>query len=290
MKTSFKQKRNLRGDGPASRTSTKRKAGSDSNQTTGKQGRLMRDIENSAAMILQRQQQERSFNQPLQRQPEEEEELQMQQAPIQQQSGLEEEELMQGKFGTVQRLPEDEDELQMQQSPMQQKPELDEEELMQGKFASLQRQPEEEELMQGKFDALQCQSLEEEEEPLQGKSEPALQREQQADSRSNQTGMPDSLKAGIEALSGQDLSAVRVHYNSSRPKEVNALAFAQGNAIHLGSGQERHLPHEAWHTVQQREGRVEPTLEMGGEKINDDSALEREADVMGARARQYRKR
>ncbi len=101
----------------------------------------------------------------------------------------------------------------------------------------------------------------------------------------NQTGMPDQLKSGIEALSGMDLSGVRVNRNSDKPAQLNALAYAQGNEIHLGPGQEQHLPHEAWHVVQQAQGRVRPTVQMaGGMPVNDDEGLEREADLMGARA------
>ncbi|WP_431046498.1 DUF4157 domain-containing protein [Roseateles sp. L2-2] len=100
----------------------------------------------------------------------------------------------------------------------------------------------------------------------------------------NRTGMPDGLKSGIESLSGTDLSDVRVHRNSSQPAQLNALAYAQGNDIHLGPGQEAHLPHEAWHVVQQREGRVQPTMQMQGVDINDDVGLEAEADRMGDKA------
>ena len=100
----------------------------------------------------------------------------------------------------------------------------------------------------------------------------------------NQTGLPDQLKTNVESLSGHDLSDVRVHYQSSEPASLNALAYAQGNDIHLAPGQEQHLPHEAWHVVQQREGRVQPTLQLhSGIAVNDDSGLEREADQMGAR-------
>lgn len=101
----------------------------------------------------------------------------------------------------------------------------------------------------------------------------------------NRTGLPDRLKSGVESLSGHDLSDVNVHYNSSAPGRLNAHAYAQGREIHVAPGQERHLPHEAWHLVQQAEGRVQPTLQMqGGVAVNDDPGLEREADVMGARA------
>ncbi len=114
---------------------------------------------------------------------------------------------------------------------------------------------------------------------------PAVQRK---DSRpSNQTGLPDNLKSGIESLSGMSMDAVKVHYNSSQPAQLNALAYAQGTDIHVGPGQEQHLPHEAWHVVQQAQGRVKPTTQMKeGVPVNDDEGLEREADTMGARALQ----
>jgi hypothetical protein len=101
----------------------------------------------------------------------------------------------------------------------------------------------------------------------------------------NFTGLPDQLKSNIEALAGLSMDAVRVHYNSTKPAQLNALAYAQGSDIHLGPGQVRHLPHEAWHVVQQAQGRVRPTLQMaGGVAVNDDAELEREADVMGPKA------
>jgi len=106
-----------------------------------------------------------------------------------------------------------------------------------------------------------------------------------ANSKPNSTGMPDTLKTGLESYSGIDLSDVKVHYNSSRPAQLQALAYAQGKEIHLGPGQEKHLPHEGWHVVQQRQGRVKPTSQMkGGVYINDNDGLEREADAMGAKA------
>jgi len=150
-------------------------------------------------------------------------------------------------------------------------------ELVQGKFPA-QLQPEEEEKLplQGKF-VLQRAALPEEEKPVQGKFTTQLQ--------ANNTGMPDSLKSGVENLSGMDMSDVKVHYNSSKPAQLSALAYAQGNDIHVGPGQEKHLPHEAWHVVQQRQGRVQPTMQMKESvPVNDDPGLEHEADVMGAKA------
>jgi hypothetical protein len=100
----------------------------------------------------------------------------------------------------------------------------------------------------------------------------------------NRTGMPDKLIVGLEQLSGVDLSAVRVHYNSTEPAKLNALAYTHGKDIQIGPGQEKHLPHEGWHVVQQMQARVKPTMQMRGILLNDDGGLEREADVMGAKA------
>lgn len=75
---------------------------------------------------------------------------------------------------------------------------------------------------------------EEDEETIQGKLSAPIQR--------NETGMPDNLKAGIENLSGFPMDDVRVHYNSSKPATVQALAYTQGTDIHIAPGQEKHLP------------------------------------------------
>jgi hypothetical protein len=100
----------------------------------------------------------------------------------------------------------------------------------------------------------------------------------------NRTGLPDKLKAGAEALSGHSLDDVRVHYNSAKPAQMQALAYAQGSEIHVAAGQEKHLPHEAWHVVQQKQGRVRATRQLKGIGVNDSVALEQEATVMGQRA------
>ncbi len=97
-------------------------------------------------------------------------------------------------------------------------------------------------------------------------------------------GLPGELRAGLEALSGRDLSGVRVNYDSPRPAQLNAHAVAQGPVIDVGPGKEKHLAHEGWHAVQQMQNRVRPTMDLDGTPVNDDATLEREADVMGARA------
>lgn len=100
-------------------------------------------------------------------------------------------------------------------------------------------------------------------------------------------GLPPAVQRGVEALSGMSMDHVRVHYNSPKPAQLNAHAYAQGSDIHVAPGQAHHVPHEAWHVVQQAKGRVRPTVQMAqGVAVNDDRHLEREADVMGARAMQ----
>lgn len=199
-----------------------------------------------------------------------------QSAPLQR---VEDEELLQGKFETAQLMEEEE--------PLQGKfvaQRVEEEEPLQGKFATAQLM-EEEEPIQGKFEPLQRAA--EEEEPLQGKfsSNATAQREQ----KPNNTGMPDNLKSGIENLSGYSMDDVKVHYNSDKPAQLNAHAYAQGTDIHVAPGQEQHLPHEAWHVVQQKQGRVQPTMQMkAGVPVNDDVSLESEADAMGAKAIQLK--
>ncbi|MBU3030107.1 eCIS core domain-containing protein [Paracoccus marinaquae] len=142
-----------------------------------------------------------------------------------------------------------------------------------GDGRALQRAgPDEEDLMQGRFgtaaDPVQRQ---EDEEMLQAK--PA-----------SSGGLPEGLQQSMQMMSGADLSGVQVHYNSAAPAQVGAHAFAQGNDIHLASGQERHLPHEAWHVVQQQQGRVQPTTQIGDVAVNDSPSLEAEADRMGEQA------
>lgn len=175
---------------------------------------------------------------------------------------VEEEEPLQGKFAAIQMMEEDEP--------------------LQGKFHTIQML-EEEEPLQGKFFPIQRL---EDEEPLQGKFGTI---QKQATQTSNNTGMPNQLKSGIEGLSGIDVSDVKVHYNSSKPAQLNAHAYAQGSDIHIAPGQEKHLPHEAWHTVQQKQGRVKPTVQMKENiPVNDDPSLENEADVMGAKALNFK--
>ena len=112
--------------------------------------------------------------------------------------------------------------------------------------------------------------LKEEDDPAQREAAP------------NRTGLPDQLKAGVENLSSISLDDVKVHYNSAKPAQLNALAYAQGTDIHIAPGQEQHLPHEAWHIVQQAQGRVKPTMQRKGLRVNDDETPEKQTDVIQA--------
>ena len=77
---------------------------------------------------------------------------------------------------------------------------------------------------------------------------------------------------------------VKVHYNSPKPSHINALAYTQGNEIHLSPGQEKYLPHESWHVVQQKQQRVSGNMQITGLSVNNDPHLEQEADMMGKKA------
>jgi hypothetical protein len=103
--------------------------------------------------------------------------------------------------------------------------------------------------------------------------------------KENKTGIPDGLKAGMESVSGMSLNDVSVHRNSDKPAQLQAHAYAQGTDVHLAPGQEKHLPHELGHVVQQKQGRVAPTVQLKGQvPVNDSPSLEKEADTLGAKA------
>lgn len=97
-------------------------------------------------------------------------------------------------------------------------------------------------------------------------------------------GLPDQLRQRIEKMSGLSLDDILVFYGSTKPEQLGAHAFAQGNQIHLAPNQEQHLPHEAWHIVQQRQGRVQSTAQVGDTPVNDQAQLEQEATTLGSLA------
>lgn len=94
----------------------------------------------------------------------------------------------------------------------------------------------------------------------------------------NRTGIPAHIKNIAEQRSGLSFDDVRVHYNSSKPAQLQALAYTQGNEVYIGPGQEKHLMHELGHVVQQKQGRVRANKTISGMLLNDEARLEKEAD------------
>ncbi len=102
------------------------------------------------------------------------------------------------------------------------------------------------------------------------------------ESSANNTGIPNAMKEKFEQRSGISFDDVRVHYNSSKPVQFQALAYTQGNQIYVGPGQEKHLAHELGHIVQQKQGIVKPTGYLNGIPLNNDPALEQDADKISS--------
>lgn len=102
--------------------------------------------------------------------------------------------------------------------------------------------------------------------------------QKKSEAEKNNTGLSDSMKQALERKTGFSADDVRVYRNSSLPAKMGALAISQGSDIHLGPGNERFLNHELGHWVQKKMGRVTATKMENGVPINDDPALEQEAD------------
>lgn len=100
--------------------------------------------------------------------------------------------------------------------------------------------------------------------------------------------LPLKLRRGMEKLTGITLSHVRVFYNSTKPAQVQAYAYAQGRNIYIAPGQEQHLPHELGHVVQQAKGMVKPTVNINGVEVNDETWLEEHATELGQLAAESR--
>lgn len=100
----------------------------------------------------------------------------------------------------------------------------------------------------------------------------------------NNTNIPRKMKTKFEHSSGFSFDDVRVHYNSEKPAQLHAHAYTQGNNVYVAPGQEKHLPHELGHVVQQKSGTVEPNGEIGGLPLNDDQAMESGADKIAEEA------
>ncbi len=184
---------------------------------------------------------------------------------------------MMGKFA-AQRQPLEDEEPMMGKFPAQRQP-LEDEEPMMGKFPA-QRQPlEDEEPMMGEFPAQR---------QIDEKAPPCCQGESIQKSE-NRTGFPDNVVSKMTKTFGPGVSDVRAHPTSSSAVAAGALAYTRGSDIHFAPGQfkpgttagQRLIGHEMAHVVQQGEGRVKPTGSVAGMPLNDNPALEREADILG---------
>jgi hypothetical protein len=109
--------------------------------------------------------------------------------------------------------------------------------------------------------------------------------------RARSGGQP--LEAGLQRKLGQamgaDFSEVRVHADAQADqlnRSIQAKAFTTGQnvffrqgAYNPGSrGGQALIAHELTHVVQQKQGRVKPTVQINGAEVNDDPTLEAEAD------------
>src|SRR5919199_4288469 len=105
----------------------------------------------------------------------------------------------------------------------------------------------------------------------------------------------ESMRARMEDSFGADFRGVRVHHDGEADalnRDLHARAFTTGQNIFFRRGEYdpqsseggKLLAHELAHVVQQRAGKVRATAQTKGLSLNDDSALEREADALGERA------
>jgi hypothetical protein len=103
--------------------------------------------------------------------------------------------------------------------------------------------------------------------------------------------LPPALRVRLERSLATDLSAVRVGVDPA-VEAMGARAVASGievvfapRAYHPETpAGEQLIAHEVAHLTQQAQRKVTPTRVVGGMAINDDAALERDADDLGARA------
>ncbi len=114
---------------------------------------------------------------------------------------------------------------------------------------------------------------------------------QQKETSSGSNKLPLAIQTKMENAFGTDFSDVNIHKNSEKAKDMGALAYAQGIDLHFAPGQfkldtpgQKLIGHELAHVVQQKQGRVKATKQMGGQGVNDDPQLEKEADDMGNKA------
>lgn len=103
--------------------------------------------------------------------------------------------------------------------------------------------------------------------------------------------MPEGVQEKMETAFGTSFSDVRIH-EGPEASSLGAIAYTRGTHIHFQPGQynptsqtgQKLLGHELTHVVQQRAKRVPVPQAARGVFVNRDSALEAEADRLGAKA------
>lgn len=212
---------------------------------------------------------------------------------------------IEGKGAKIQR--QEEDELQMK-SVMQRQ----EEEEVQAKPSApwIQQQPleEEEEMIQPKpwvqTKAEKQQGAAKKSSPENWVQKQVIEEEemQMKDSRQStptngspggiKTKLPADVRKKMEGAFDTDFRNVNIRRDSRNAARMSALAYTSGNEIHFSPGQYRPstvkgqelIGHELTHVVQQRAGKVISGRQFSFGRVNNDPALEKEADVMGKKA------
>ncbi|MFV8751616.1 DUF4157 domain-containing protein [Nannocystaceae bacterium ST9] len=103
--------------------------------------------------------------------------------------------------------------------------------------------------------------------------------------------LPGGVRTKMERAFASDFGSVRVH-EGPQSSAIGAIAHTEGSNIHFAPGHyrphtsagQRTIGHELAHVVQQSRGMVQANRSIAGVPINDSPALERQADLAGARA------
>lgn len=106
--------------------------------------------------------------------------------------------------------------------------------------------------------------------------------------RADRNGISARENAAIHHLSGGQVnlhamgaSIQRVSGDDPRLAAVGARSYAQGSHALISSDRDR--GHELWHMAQQAMGQVTANASVGGQPLNTQDHLERDADRMSAR-------
>lgn len=109
---------------------------------------------------------------------------------------------------------------------------------------------------------------------------PQDQKAAQLQSIANNRSAQSIQKQGLE-----EEELLQGEFESDKPAQLQAHFYAQGTDIHLGLGQEKHLPHQAWHMIQQKQSNIQPTMQINdGVNVNDNIGLEKETQVMRSKS------